>query len=54
MDFEILPETERNRGTPCVWPLWPLQQEFSALFVLSNVWCTNPFSVNSCVFCLVV
>ena len=49
MDFETLPETERKLGDTLLYSLWPLQQKFSALFVLSNVWCINPFSVNSCV-----
>ena len=53
MDFEILPETERNRGMPCVIFLAPTAEVLCPL-VLSNIWCTNPFSVNSCVFCLIV
>ena len=46
MEFEILPETERNRGTPCFILSGPMQQKFSALFVLSNVWCTKSVYVS--------
>ena len=37
MDFETLPEAEKNSGDTPPFSLWPLQQKFSALFVLSNV-----------------
>ena len=37
MDFKILPEAEKNSGDTPPFSLWPLQQKFSALFVLSNV-----------------
>ena len=37
MDFETLPESERKSGDTLIFSFWPLQQKFSALFVLSNV-----------------
>jgi hypothetical protein len=37
MDFETLPEAEKKSGDTVSFSLWPLQQKFSALFVLSNV-----------------
>ena len=46
MDFESLPETERKLGDALPFSLWPLQQKFSALFVLSNVWCTKSVYVS--------
>jgi hypothetical protein len=49
MDFESLPETERNRGCPASFSL-ALQQKFSALFGLSNVWCNKSvyMSIHVC------
>ena len=49
MDFETLPETERNRGMPC-FTLCPLQEKFSTLFVLSMFGAPICPCVNSCLF----
>ena len=50
MDFETLPETERKSGDALPFSLWPLQQKFSALCVLSNVCCTKSvyMSIHVC------
>ena len=37
MDFEALPEAEKNSWDTLPFSFWPLQQKFSAFFVLSNV-----------------
>ena len=44
MDFWNSPKDREKSGDSLCYSFWPLQQKFSALFVLSNVWCTNPFT----------
>jgi hypothetical protein len=57
MREENVPEAERNFRGALLCFLWALQQKFSALFVflskvLSNVWCTSPFTCQSMCVCV--